>query len=108
MFPFGGPDPTRKPLSACTNIHVLKPVSTAQTMNYTVVINMAVWGGCLLYYAVNARHWFKGPKITLNLQELTPAQEQVLIDEGLVIDAVDVPTSTDKASEGITKEKPEE
>lgn len=48
MFPDGGPDPT------------------PQSMNYTVVINMAVWGGCSLYYLVDARKWFTGPKTTVD------------------------------------------
>lgn len=39
MMPVGGPDPT------------------AQDMNYTVVINSAVWGGALLYYFIDARKW---------------------------------------------------
>jgi amino acid transporter len=39
MFPVGGPDPT------------------PQSMNYTVVINSAVWGGALLYYFIDARKW---------------------------------------------------
>lgn len=29
-------------------------------MNYTVVINSAVWGGALLYYYIDARKWFVG------------------------------------------------
>ncbi|KAH6662047.1 gaba permease [Halenospora varia] len=48
MFPTGGPDPT------------------PQSMNYTVVINMAVWGGALGYYFIDARKWFTGPKITVD------------------------------------------
>lgn len=47
MFPSGGPDPT------------------PETMNYTVVVNMAVWGGCSIYYFVDARKWFTGPKTTV-------------------------------------------
>jgi amino acid transporter len=39
MFPVGGPNPT------------------PQTMNYTVVINMAVWGGSLAYYFLDAYKW---------------------------------------------------
>jgi amino acid transporter len=39
FFPVGGPHPT------------------PATMNYTVVINAAVWGGSLLYYFVEARKW---------------------------------------------------
>lgn len=34
-------------------------------MNYTVVINGAVWSGSMLYYFISARHWFTGPKMTL-------------------------------------------
>ncbi|TVY75820.1 GABA-specific permease [Lachnellula suecica] len=48
MFPVGGPNPT------------------PQDMNYTVVINMAVWGGALAYYFIDARKWFTGPKITID------------------------------------------
>lgn len=47
MFPVGGPDPT------------------AADMNYTVVINAAVWGGATLYYVIDARKWFTGPKTTI-------------------------------------------
>jgi hypothetical protein len=58
-------------------------------MNYTVVINCSVWGGALLYYFIDARKWFKGPKITLNVEELTAEQEQALVDEGLEIQGID-------------------
>lgn len=37
----------------------------AETMNYTCVINGAVWGGCLIYYWVDAHKWFHGPKMTI-------------------------------------------
>ena len=47
MFPYVGPDPS------------------PQNMNYTVVINAAVWGGATLYYLVDARKWFTGPRTTL-------------------------------------------
>lgn len=39
MFPTSGPNPD------------------AASMNYTVVINCAVWGGSLLYYFIDARKW---------------------------------------------------
>lgn len=39
MFPVGGPNPT------------------PATMNYTVVVNCAVWGGALSYYFLSARKW---------------------------------------------------
>ena len=70
MFPVGGPNPT------------------PQTMNYTVVINMTVWGGSLLYYYVDARKWFKGPKITLDLDELSTEQQDALREEGLEIEGL--------------------
>jgi len=71
MFPVGGPNPT------------------AQDMNYTVVINMAVWCGALAYYFIDARKWFTGPKITLDLDELTEEQEEALREEGLDVSGLD-------------------
>lgn len=47
MFPVGGPDPT------------------PEAMNYTVVVNMTVWGGSSVYYFIAARKWFTGPKSTV-------------------------------------------
>ncbi|KAE8412585.1 amino acid/polyamine transporter I [Aspergillus pseudocaelatus] len=47
MFPTMGPDPT------------------SQDMNYTVVINGALWGGALLYYGLYARKVYKGPQTTV-------------------------------------------
>ncbi|KAE8343673.1 hypothetical protein BDV24DRAFT_149587 [Aspergillus arachidicola] len=47
MFPTTGPDPT------------------PQDMNYTVVINGALWGGALLYYGLYARKIYKGPETTV-------------------------------------------
>ena len=72
MFPVGGPDPT------------------SESMNYTVVVNMAVWGGATVYYFVDARKWFTGPKTTLEEVEgvtghsLTEEQRRDLISEGVV------------------------
>jgi amino acid transporter len=65
MFPDGGPNPT------------------PQSMNYTVVINMAVWGGAMLYYLIDARKWFTGPKITVDVSGLTEEQQEALAAEGL-------------------------
>ncbi|KAF3911524.1 hypothetical protein ABW20_dc0108565 [Dactylellina cionopaga] len=45
------------------------PNVTFSTMNYTVVVNCVVWGGALTYYYVDAKYWFKGPKVTLVDQE---------------------------------------
>ncbi len=65
MFPDGGPNPT------------------PQSMNYTVVINMAVWGGAMLYYFIDARKWFTGPKITIDVAALSEEQQAALVAEGL-------------------------
>jgi hypothetical protein len=35
-------------------------------MNYTVVINAFVWIGCMVYYFLFARHWFTGPRMTVD------------------------------------------
>ncbi|KKK19759.1 GABA permease [Aspergillus ochraceoroseus] len=48
MFPTLGPDPS------------------PNDMNYTVVINCALWGGALLYYVLYARKTYKGPQITVS------------------------------------------
>lgn len=69
MFPGGGPDPA------------------AESMNYTVVVNMAVWGGASIYYFVDARKWFTGPKTTVGEVEaitghvLTGEQRDGLVDK---------------------------
>ncbi|KMP07126.1 GABA transporter [Coccidioides immitis RMSCC 2394] len=44
----------------------LGPNPSATDMNYTVVINVALWGSSLTYYFVSARKWYKGPKATLD------------------------------------------
>lgn len=38
-------------------------------MNYTVVINGALWLGALLYYAVHARKTFNGPQATVSPED---------------------------------------
>ena len=70
MFPVGGPDPT------------------AESMNYTVVINGAVWGGALAYYYLHARKWFTGPKITVADEDLTEEQQVAIREEGLDVKTV--------------------
>ncbi|KAI9739247.1 MAG: GABA-specific high-affinity permease [Cirrosporium novae-zelandiae] len=65
MFPTTGPNPT------------------PSDMNYTVVINCAVWIGSLTYYFVDARKWFTGPKITIEEGTLSEEQESAIKDEGL-------------------------
>ncbi|KAJ5966281.1 hypothetical protein N7481_012995 [Penicillium waksmanii] len=41
------------------------PNPSAENMNYTVVINGALWIGAILYYALHARKTFKGPQTTV-------------------------------------------
>ncbi|KAI4160033.1 MAG: hypothetical protein LQ342_006069 [Letrouitia transgressa] len=71
MFPVGGPDPT------------------PQSMNYTVVINSAVWFGALIYYFIDARKWFTGPKITIASEDLTEEQQVAIREEGLEVKGTD-------------------
>lgn len=62
------------------------PNVTPQNMNYAVVVNFAVWGGALLYYYIDARKWFTGPRITLDSShsQLTEEQEGKIAKEALV------------------------
>ncbi|KAJ5118357.1 hypothetical protein N7526_009994 [Penicillium atrosanguineum] len=48
MFPTTGPNPS------------------PSDMNYTIVINGFVWIGCMGYYFLFARHWYTGPRITVD------------------------------------------
>lgn len=54
-------------------------------MNYTVVINSAVWFGALAYYYIDARKWFTGPKITVDTDDLTEAQQRAIVEDGLEV-----------------------
>ncbi|PSR88515.1 gaba permease [Coniella lustricola] len=77
MFPDGGPSPT------------------PESMNYTVVINMAVWGGCSLYYLVDARKWFEGPKTTVDeADEIVGEPVQGEKSDGVVSDGKAAGTKT--------------
>ena len=58
-------------------------------MNYTVVINSAVWFGALAYYYIDARKWFTGPKITVAADDLTEAQQQAIKEDGLNIEGLE-------------------
>ncbi|KAK8241452.1 amino acid permease-domain-containing protein [Phyllosticta capitalensis] len=75
MFPVEGPNPD------------------VSSMNYTVVISVALWGGSLAYYYIDARKWFTGPKMTLDSDELSKDQQDAIIAEGLTIDGVKPPSS---------------
>lgn len=52
-------------------------------MNYTVVINSAVWLGALAYYYIDARKWFTGPKITVDMDDMTEEQKKAIAEDGL-------------------------
>lgn len=58
-------------------------------MNYTVVINSAVWFGALSYYYIDARKWFTGPKITVDADDLTEAQQQAIAEDGLEVEGLE-------------------
>jgi amino acid transporter len=70
MMPVGGPNPT------------------AETMNYTIVINCAIWLGSLVYYFVDARKWFTGPKTTLSEEAMSEIQveAEAIKEDGLGTD----------------------
>lgn len=67
----------------------------------TVVVNMAVWGGCTIYYFVDARKWFTGPKTTVEEvdeiagHEVTTERDGVLGD-GKVAEAEGSGAETEK------------
>ena len=71
MFPVGGPDPDK------------------ESMNYTAVICAAVWGGSLLYYYVDARKWFTGPKITIDAEDLSEEQARAIREDGIHVEGLD-------------------
>lgn len=81
MFPVGGPNPTRKFRQTFPPLILMR--FSADVMNYTVVINSAVWLGALAYYFIDARKWFMGPKITVDTEDMTEEQKQALADDGL-------------------------
>lgn len=54
-------------------------------MNYTVVINSAVWLGALAYYFIDARKWFTGPKITVDMDDMTEEQKKAIAEDGLEV-----------------------
>lgn len=72
-------------------------------MNYTVVINSATWLGALAYYYLDARKWFTGPKITIDTDDLSEAQQQAFRDEGLEIRAVGTGNENGSGEGGVGK-----
>ena len=72
----------------------------ASTMNYTVVINGAVWGGALAYYFIDARKWFTGPKITVDTNDLTEAQQRAIAEDGLEVEGLEGIIPKQSAEEG--------
>ncbi|KAF2265148.1 amino acid transporter [Lojkania enalia] len=87
MFPVGGPNPT------------------PDTMNYTVVVNCTVWGGSLLYYFIDARKWFTGPKVTLNENDLSEEQQQAIREEGLVVEGLPAAAESVEGVEDVDVDK---
>lgn len=50
-------------------------------MNYTVVIDVAVWGGALAYYFLDARKWFQGPVHTVETLDSGDASIENIVIE---------------------------
>lgn len=86
MVPTGGPDPSRKFPSSIFRLeygwNMLTGVIAAD-MNYTVVINGALWGGALLYYVLHARKTFKGPMTTTAPEEQGKIEEDESLEKSL-------------------------
>lgn len=63
------------------------PVTSADEMNYTVLICGAVWLGATIYYWVDAYKWYDGPKMTLDpdqfaiVEATEPPPESGMVDE---------------------------
>lgn len=59
-------------------------------MNYTVVINGALWLGALLYYFIHAGKTFKGPQTTVSPEDegkqLEAEAEGEAVAEGIAKD----------------------
>lgn len=53
---------------------------------------MAVWGGCTIYYFVDARKWFTGPKTTVDEIEEVVGREVAKENNGVLGDAKVAPT----------------
>ena len=53
---------------------------TPETMNYTCLIYGGVMSLALLWYAVDARKWFKGPRINVEHLIHTPSLDGQAVD----------------------------
>ena len=77
MFPSEGPNPTRKPsplyVTPVLSDEYMLTDDTADSMNYTIVLNGFVWVASMTYYVLFARKWYTGPKMTVNTSESRPA-----------------------------------
>lgn len=99
MFPDGGPDPTPQTMNCMYSsvLHLLLLPSILPELWIslhntdgsldTVVVNMAVWGGCTVYYFVDARKWFTGPKTTVEEIDEVVGQEVATENNGILGDA---------------------
>jgi len=47
------------------------------TFNYAPVVFLVVLGGAAIWYAVSARHWFKGPKVQGSPEELAAIEHEL-------------------------------
>ena len=59
----------------------------------------------MVYYYIDARKWFKGPKITVDLDELSEEQTQALKDEGLQIDGLEEKTEGEIVTDVIREKQ---
>lgn len=86
MFPSTGPNPSGMfpsfTLSIIMDFQRTLTGYLAQDMNYTIVINGFVWIAAMTYYALFARRWYTGPKMTIDAPP--SATDSASGDEGRV------------------------
>ncbi|KAJ5330097.1 hypothetical protein N7452_010487 [Penicillium brevicompactum] len=80
MFPSGGPNPT------------------PSSMNYTIVINGAVWFGCMIYYFLFARQWYTGPQTTIDESD-SASSGNVMINSVSPASHIDGPTAVGRKND---------
>lgn len=81
MFPNAAPNPGRTCLflgHLFPNVYADFVVFAAPDMNYTVVINGFVWIGCMAYYFLFAKHWFTGPRMTVDEDRSTESDTAIV------------------------------
>lgn len=59
----------------------------------------------LQYYFIDARKWFTGPKITLDVSEVSETQEKAIKEEGLDVNITGTDTTPEEQEIIVDKDK---